>query len=317
MSFLSNAFAGILNLVFEYVYKFTSIYPLGITIIIFTLIVKFLLLPLTIKQHTSAKKMQVIQPKLKALQDKYKNKKDLESQQAMSKELQELYSQHGTSPFSGCLPVLIQFPIIITLFKVLRGATTYISRLSNIYTDLSAKIIEIPKYKELLNNFIDIKKLRIENLETVENVKSALSNLTDLQWSEITTKLSATSAQTVNSLLQTKNAIENFFSINLINTPSWSNISFILPLFTAITMYVITKATSKMNNTNTDNKNDNNQMQSTMKTMSIFMPILIFFTCFSLPAGLCLYWLLGNLFTLLTQYLLNKFSNENKKDGAN
>lgn len=93
----------------------------GLSIIIFTLIVKFALVPLTIKQMKSTKEMSKIQPELKKLQEKYKNDKETLNVKQM-----ELYKEHSINPFAGCLPLLVQFPIIIGLFSVLREPITYV-----------------------------------------------------------------------------------------------------------------------------------------------------------------------------------------------
>lgn len=85
----------------------------GMTIILFTIIVKLLLLPLTIKQFRATSKMTELQPKMKQIQDKYKNDPNRAQQEMM-----KLYKEYNVSPFSGCLPLLIQFPILIALFNV-------------------------------------------------------------------------------------------------------------------------------------------------------------------------------------------------------
>jgi len=87
----------------------------GLAIILFTIVIKIILYPLTHKQMVAMRKMQEIQPKIKELQKKHKNDPQ-KSQQAMM----ELYRQHGANPFSGCWPLLIQMPILFALFRSLR-----------------------------------------------------------------------------------------------------------------------------------------------------------------------------------------------------
>lgn len=112
-------FAKVFGFLLGMIYKVIPSY--GIAIIIFTLITKFLLLPFTIKQLQSSKKMAEIQPKMKAIQDKYKDDKEKQNQKML-----ELYKEHNYNPLSGCLPLLIQFPIIIGLFTALREPITYV-----------------------------------------------------------------------------------------------------------------------------------------------------------------------------------------------
>lgn len=101
------------------IYTVTQNY--GLAIIVFTIVVKIFLLPIALKQTNSMKRMQEIQPKLKALQDKYKNDKEKLNQKMM-----ELYKEHNYNPASGCLPMLVQFPILIGLFRVLQNPKLYV-----------------------------------------------------------------------------------------------------------------------------------------------------------------------------------------------
>ncbi|WP_084631960.1 membrane protein insertase YidC [Demequina aestuarii] len=83
--------------------------------------IRILLIPLFVKQIKASRAMQVIAPELKAVQNKYKGKKDQASREAMSRETMELYSKHKTNPFASCLPILVQAPIFFALFRVLNG----------------------------------------------------------------------------------------------------------------------------------------------------------------------------------------------------
>lgn len=101
------------------IFTFTGHYALSIVLL--TIIVKVIILPLTMAQLKSQRGMQEIQPKLQELQKKYKNDKE-----ALNQKTLELYKEHKVNPFQGCLPLLIQFPIIIALFTVLREPITYV-----------------------------------------------------------------------------------------------------------------------------------------------------------------------------------------------
>jgi YidC/Oxa1 family membrane protein insertase len=92
----------------------------GISIILLTLLIRVVLLPLGIKQIRSMQAMQAMQPRVKAIQAKYKGRRDVQSRQKMNEETMRLYKEHGVSPFGGCLPMLLQFPVLITLFYVLQ-----------------------------------------------------------------------------------------------------------------------------------------------------------------------------------------------------
>ena len=114
MSIISNLLGVVLKTIFDFIGNY------GLSIIVFTIFVKVLLLPLTIKQTKSTKAMQDIQPKIKEIQETYKNKPEKQQQ-----ELMKVYQEAKINPLAGCLPLLIQMPILIGLFTVLRDPVTY------------------------------------------------------------------------------------------------------------------------------------------------------------------------------------------------
>ena len=90
-----------------------------LSIIGLTIVVRLLIMPLFVKQIRASRGMQLLQPEMKALQAKYKGKKDPESRQRMNEEMMALYRKHGTNPMASCLPILVQMPIFFALFRVL------------------------------------------------------------------------------------------------------------------------------------------------------------------------------------------------------
>ena len=119
-SFLGDTFADII----VFFYSFTHNY--GIAIILMTVLIRVILYPLMQKQMVSMREMQKIQPLMKAVQEKYKNDKE-----RLNKELMALYKEHKVNPMSGCLPLIIQMPILILLFQVLREFNTKIYAVYN------------------------------------------------------------------------------------------------------------------------------------------------------------------------------------------
>jgi YidC/Oxa1 family membrane protein insertase len=115
LSIFAKIFGYLLGMIFQFVQDY------GISIILFTLITKLILMPFTIKQIKSSREMSALQPKIKEIQDKYKGNQEKQNQLLM-----ELYKEHNYNPLSGCLPLLIQFPIIIGLFTALRQPETYV-----------------------------------------------------------------------------------------------------------------------------------------------------------------------------------------------
>ena len=134
-SSLGDIFANII----VFLYSFTHNY--GMAIILMTVIIRIILYPLMQKQMVSMREMQKIQPLMKAVQDKYKNDKE-----RLNKELMALYKEHKVNPMSGCLPLIIQMPILILLFQVLRKFKYYIPNTEII----DGGFLWIPKQVEII-----------------------------------------------------------------------------------------------------------------------------------------------------------------------
>ena len=115
LEIIAKPLGALLKLIYDMVGNY------GLAIILFTIITKILLLPINIKQTQSTNKMNEINPKMKAIQTKYKNDKE-----KMNEKLMELYKEEKYNPAGGCLPLVIQLPIIIALFRVLQGPTKFV-----------------------------------------------------------------------------------------------------------------------------------------------------------------------------------------------
>ncbi|MFA5527067.1 MAG: YidC/Oxa1 family membrane protein insertase [Peptostreptococcales bacterium] len=120
MQALTSLIAKPLGQLLIFLYGFIGNY--GVTIIVFTIVIKFIMIPLTVHQLKSSKKMQEIQPKIQEIQKKYANNKEMMNQKTM-----ELYKNAEINPLGGCLPLLIQMPIILGLFALLRTPQDYIT----------------------------------------------------------------------------------------------------------------------------------------------------------------------------------------------
>ena len=125
----------IYNMLFNGIYGSVSAGALGIAIIVFTLIVKLILFPLMMKQQKSSFKMQQLQPEMNKIRDKYKGKTDTMSQQRMALELQDFQKKNGVHLMGGCLPMLIQLPILYALYYIFQNAYVYVDVIGNNYTD--------------------------------------------------------------------------------------------------------------------------------------------------------------------------------------
>lgn len=115
----------------------------GLSIILYTIIVYTIMLPLTVKQQRTSKMSSVMNPEIQAVQKKYKNKRDQASQLKMQEEMQQVYDKYGTSMTSGCLPLLIQMPLLFALYPVIYDMGSYVPAIKNATADVQ-RFLTIP-----------------------------------------------------------------------------------------------------------------------------------------------------------------------------
>lgn len=318
MGWITSFFGMIFNAIFEMVSMGMPIGTLGITIIIFTIVTRLLMTPLQMMQQRTTKGMAVIQPELTKLQNKYKDKKDQKSQQEYSAAMQELYKEHKINPLAGCLPLIIQLPLIMALFGVLREASTYIIKLKELYEGLATKIMTlVGDYQVLLAPYVEkhsVGKTKYDLTQMSANdgalgVKELLSKLTSSQWSELLAKIPKDVTNSIQPLFEQKNNYE-WFGFNLVDTPSqlvssgmW--LALIIPVLVWISTIIYSKYTMAQTQANQSGQ-ANDQSQQTMKTMNMIFPVMTAFFAYTMPCGLALYWIVGNVIMLVQQIVVTK-----------
>lgn len=263
-----------LGFLFKWIYYVVGNY--GWTIILFTLIMKLVLFPLTLKQQRSMKKTQALQPKLAKLQEKYKY-----DQEKLSQETMKLYREAGVNPMGGCLPTLIQFPILIALYNIIRKPISYVMMLS------SDAIMQI---YERINGSAAADFARIDQIDLANKMRNSLNQISEF----------AGAHDLINF---------DFFGFNLSVTPTLQYISehwiyVLIPLVAGGTTYLVSYISNKMSGAVSQ---DSNPTASSMKMMSYFFPLMTAWFAITLPAGLGLYWTVSNLFQILQMCLMNKY----------
>ena len=134
---------------------------IGIAIILFTIVIYALLTPTQIKQQKWSKMMTVIQPELQQIQKKYANKKDQASQMKMNEETMALYQKYGVSPTGSCLPLLLQMPILMSLYQVIYYIPGYVGSVRNIFSSLADQIMNVSNYSDILKTFVENNNIRV------------------------------------------------------------------------------------------------------------------------------------------------------------
>ena len=304
----------IYNMLFDILYSNTSAGSLGLAIIIFTLIVKLLLFPLMVKQQKSSFKMQQIQPELNKIRAKYEGKTDAMSQQRMAFEMQELQKKNGANMMGGCLPMLIQLPILYALFYLFQNAYVYVDAIGANYVDIANAIINIPTslrmevVQPFAQEFVDMhKNIAIIkdgfDMSQVNDVVMLVGNLKADDWNTILQNLGMDGVALA-GLLETKNNIETFLTIPLVTKAGLSFPGVIIPIAAGLTTYLQTKIMNMMNPQSMD---PNNPAAAMTKTMLYTMPIMMGVFSITMPAGLGLYWTISNLFGIVQQVILTKY----------
>ena len=292
----------IMNLIFD-----LGITNIGVAIIIFTLVINIIMIPLTINQQKSQKLQAVIQPEIKAIQDKYKGKTDNESAMKMNAETRAVYSKYGTSMAGGCLPLLIQMPILFGLYQVIYRIPAYVTSVRSVFETVATSLMQQSDYINKISDLAKAVRLPVENNDyTIPNkVIDLLYKFTPEKW----TTLSETFPN-MSSVLETSvpliKQMNSFLGIDLSVSP-WQgmnniNIAWIIPILAGVTQFISTKV---MTTNQPKNGEPENEMARQMQSMNTVMPIMSVVFCFTLPAGIGIYWIASALARTVIQLLVN------------
>ncbi len=303
---ISFVLGFVVNFMFNIIYGISPVNSLGITIILFTIFIRILMLPLVSKQMASMKKMQDLVPLQNEIKAKYSGagKTDQESKQKESLEIQELYRKNGVNPLGGCLPMFIQMPIFFALNEIIRNSYRYVDKIGDLYTEISMKLMELPNYIDTLAPIIQPSlqnKVTID-IATTEGLNKAINALSANDWYQILSNAPTELATSLYDLLVQKNTIDTFLGMNLSENPTLFSISVIIPILSVITTFL----TSWLSMRNNPQSSGNDQAAQTQKMMMYMMPVMMGFMSFSLSAGVGLYWITSSIFQVFQQLYMNR-----------
>ena len=162
---VSKLLGFIFNAIYNFFYSVGGIESIALSIVVFTIFVRLILLPFTVKMTRSSKIQQFLKPEFNKINKKYKGKKDQESMLAQQKETRELQEKYGIKMSSGCITSIIQFPIFIGLYNVIQNVPAYVGRIREFYDPIANAIYETDNGYTLLNTFVEdnnIKRLAIK-----------------------------------------------------------------------------------------------------------------------------------------------------------
>ena len=290
-------FANIFGYLLQFLYQLVNNY--GIAIILFTVIIKLILLPLSIKQQRTLKKSTELQEKMKVIQFKYKS-----DPEKMNQEMMNLYKTENMSPFSGCLTAIVQLLLLLSVFYLVRSPLTFMEK--------------IPQ--DNINHYVQ--QLQ-ENGKSVSQVYPEIDLIREHEW----LKENNPEDQNVDRL----NIQMNFLGLDLSKIPQQNMTDYtvyIIPVLYILSSFVSIRMTTAMQNKKARQQKEekevkidgttgkelvpqeeNNEMDAVMQTnkmMSWMMPIMSISIAFIAPLGLALYWLISNILMIAERLILDK-----------
>ena len=257
----------------------------AVALLIFAVIMKVILFPFGIKQQKNSVKQASLRPKEMAIRKKYAGRNDKATQQKAQQEIMDLYQKENFNPMGGCLPLLLQFPILFALFSVIRNPLRYITGLS---------VSEIGAIgNRLINEGVGtVKKFATGDLEILKLIK-------DKENFELIADIAPDKLGAVTDLPN----LTIFGGLDLSATPELKfNILIIIPIVTFITVYLSMKLTKKL----TYQPEQTGDAKTSGIIMDLMMPAMSTWFTFMYPAVLGLYWIFQNLLGVLQQLILKK-----------
>ena len=259
-------------------------------ILIFAVFVEIVLLPFGISQQKKSIKQARLRPKEQAIRKKYAGRDDKATQMKMTEEIQELYQKEGYNPMSGCLPLLIQFPLLIALVNVVYNPLKYISGLSDDAVLQIQSIVGVASNRSTMGLLNKITEMPFEAFRNVEGFTQEIyDNMPNLNVFGVL-DLSLTPQQCMN--LESLKTVAGWLVV-------------LIPVLTFVAYFASMKLNRKLIY---QPMNDATQAQTgcSNNVMDIVMPLFSVFLAFTYPAALGLYWIFKCLLGLLKQFILSK-----------
>ena len=290
-------FANIFGYLLQFLYGIVNNY--GLAIILFTVFIKLLLLPLSIKQQRTMKKSTELQEKMKIIQFKYKN-----NPEKINQEMMDLYKKENMNPFSGCLTAIVQLILLLSIFYLVKSPLTFMEK--------------IPQ--DNINQYV--KQLQEDGGKTVSQVYPEIDIIREYNWLK--------EKNPEDEYIDRANLQMNFLGLDLSKIPQQNMTDYtvyIIPVLYILSSFISIKMTTAMQNKNKKDKEkedvqidgntgkelvpqeEENEMDAVMQTnkmMSWMMPIMSISIAFVAPLGLALYWLVSNILMIIERLVLDK-----------
>ncbi|MEI3267325.1 MAG: YidC/Oxa1 family membrane protein insertase [Frisingicoccus sp.] len=319
-------FASIFGLIMNAIYELLDLVGVpnvALTIILFTLIANLLMLPLTIKQQRYTRVSSLVTPEIQKINKKYKGKTDQVSQRRMQAETMEVYQKYGASPSSGCLPLLISFPILLALYRIIYNIPSYVNSIHALFLTIADPIRQTTGGAEIMDGLIKELGIVVSKFDfnDVEKIIDALNGVKTTGWDTVANAF-ASNPDVVQAIHSVKDTIININSmpggLNVMDAPVHLSQGvagifpgILIPILAGVSQYVSVKITTPKTNNTAAQEND---MAQSMKMVNMIMPLFSVWICFTLPAGVGLYWVCNSVFRTLSIVIVNRFFNNKDID---
>lgn len=315
-----SQFAAILGWLIERI--FDLLYSMGrpsvgLAIILFTIVVYTLMIPLTYKQQKFARMSVRMNPEIQAIQKKYKGKQDQVSMIKMQDEMKAVYAKYGTSQTGSCLPLLIQLPVLLAVYRVVYAIPAYVDKVRAAYYPLVTELMSSKGAQEMIMGLKSAAQFKKQGF-TENTIIDVLNKASTAEWDSVASAFPDLGS-VVETARTTLDSFNNFFGLNIANSPWYSakqylgehNYLFLLvaiaiPVLAGLTQWVSVRLMPQAA-ANGNGDDTNNEMMQSMKMMNNFMPLMSVYFCAVLPVGVGLYWVMSGVVRMVQQLVINKY----------
>ena len=285
---------------------------IGLSIILFTIVIYMLMLPLTFRQQKFSRMTPLMNPELNAIRDKYKGKTDQESMARMNQETQMVYAKYGVNPAGSCVQLVIQMLILFPLYRVIMNIPAYVTQVKDVFMDLAGALLKTQGAEEYLQGIAgSIQATTISKNFTENTIIDTLYKFRPANWTALAEQFPDLSSL-ISSTEKSIGKMNNFLGMNIANTPMnvikehasvWLVIGAILvPVLAALSQWI----SVKLSMDSSQQSEGSDQMAGTMKTMNTVMPLMSAFFCLSLPVGMGIYWIMSAVVRMVQQIFINR-----------
>ncbi len=321
---ISRLLGWILNGIYEFLSLFhedvngIGIANIALCIILFTIIVKMLMLPLTIKQQKSTRLSSQMSPELTAINEKYKGKTDEASRRKMQMETQAVYNKYGTNPMMGCLTLLVSLQVLFALYRVIYAIPAYINDVYDMYELAAESIQGVEGYAETLANFVKDAKIGVSvekftgyeiGVLTKTNIIDVLSKCNESTWDALASAFPSISDALLGYSEPILSIHKFIGGLNILNSPVMNGNYFtpaiLIPILAMAMQFIQSKLS--MASTKKNNGKQEDPAMSSMKMMNIFFPIMSGVICLMIPIGVGIYWIISSVVQIVQQFFINRY----------